>query len=95
MEPRTRATFLKLVPGARWLLMGCSNGSVCCYDLDSEDLKRALLIPPSSTVERTFESVTDLQLHVDEDALRLEFKLVVCVLSESTNHSLGFYCVHT
>lgn len=72
-----RTATLKLVPGARWLLMGCKDGSVRYYDLDSKRPEQDLLTPSSSINDGIYECVDDLEVHLDEDAPRLEFKLVI------------------
>lgn len=75
----------KLVPGGRWLLVGHENGAVRYYDLDSKDPKLLPLTPRSSTAGEIINGVKDLEICVNEDAPRLEFKLVVRKSSESTN----------
>lgn len=83
---------LKLVPGGRWLLVGNENGAVNYYDLDSKGLKRLPLIPRSSTTGEIINGVKDLEIYVNEDAPRLEFKLVMRKSSESTNLRARAYC---
>ncbi len=77
-------TFLELVPGGRWLLVGYLDGSVWCYDLDLKELERVLLVPPSNTIQGVFEAVQGLQLYMDQGA-RLEFKLLVHSIGENAD----------
>ncbi len=75
----------KLVPGGRWLLVGGKDSSVGYYDLDSEDLERVPLVPPLRELTGVGYQNIGLEVHVDQDASRLEFKLAVNRAGEETN----------
>jgi hypothetical protein len=72
--PNARAIELEIVPGGRWLLAGCADGSVWCYDLDALSSPesssfnappppRLLLEPPLP--EGTHARVSSVQFSVD------------------------------
>ncbi|KAJ2918123.1 hypothetical protein MD484_g2297, partial [Candolleomyces efflorescens] len=68
--PNTRATELEIVPGGRWLLAGCADGSVWSYDLDTlssdtpSEARPALLLEPPLPVG-THKRVTSIRFSVD------------------------------
>jgi hypothetical protein len=72
--PNTRAIELEIIPGGRWLLAGCADGTVWSYDLDalsspesnsSNEARspRLLLEPP--VPEGTHKRVASVQFSVD------------------------------
>ena len=46
-----------LVPGGRWLLVGCTDGSMTTYDLDASTLTGRQLIPRNDQCEPHFVSI--------------------------------------
>ncbi|KAG6896052.1 hypothetical protein C0992_010668 [Termitomyces sp. T32_za158] len=65
---------LLVVPGGRWLLRILYDGSVVCYDLDQQEIRSSILIPPRDN----FSDVTLYRLAIDIDnaAPKLTFNLV-------------------
>jgi hypothetical protein len=58
--PNTKVAAIELIPGGRWLLAGCTDGSVWCYDLGSSSNKSPdpaglLLASPLSSREGVFQ----------------------------------------